>query len=105
MVIIIDTTPPTIGAAGAPATINCTATPSFTAPTASDDCNGATVNQLSDVTGGTGCAKTVTRTWDAGEASGKHSTPVSKTITLIDTKPTTIGAACDQATINRTPTP
>src|SRR5437667_5165186 len=83
-ITLIDTTPPTIGAAGAPATINCTATPSFTAPTASDDCNGATINQLTDVTGGTGCAKTVTRTWDAVDACGNHSATVSQTITLID---------------------
>src|SRR5205814_7998993 len=80
-------------AAGAPATINCTATPSFTAPTASDDCNGATINQLTDVTGGSGCAKTVTRTWDAVYACGNHSATVSQTITLIDTTPPTIGAA------------
>src|SRR5437764_4912856 len=98
-------TSPTIGAAGAPATINCTATPSFTAPTASDDCNGATVNQLSDVTGGTGCAKKVTRTWDAVDACGNHSATVSQTITLIDTTPPTIGAAGAPATINCTATP
>src|SRR5207249_4650543 len=104
-ITLIDTTPPTIGAAGAPATINCTATPSFTAPTASDDCNGATVNQLTDVTGGTGCAKTVTRTWDAVDACGNHSATVSQTITLIDTTPPTIGAAGAPATINCTATP
>src|SRR5438552_10808928 len=96
----MDTTPPTIGAAGAPATINCTATPSFTDPTASDDCNGATVNQLSDVTGGTGCAKTVTRTWDAVDACGNHSATVSQTITLIDTTSPTIGAAGAPARMN-----
>src|SRR5438552_1540841 len=104
-ITLIDTTSPTIGAAGAPATINCTATPSFTAPTASDDCNGATVNQLTDVTGGTGCAKTVTRTWDAVDACGNHSATVSQTITLIDTTPPTIGAAGAPATINCTATP
>src|SRR5205807_1675271 len=104
-ITLIDTTPPTIGAAGAAATINCTATPSFTAPTASDDCNGATVNQLTDVTGGTGCAKTVTRTWDAVDACGNHSATVSQTITLIDTTPPTIGAAGPAATINCTATP
>src|SRR5207237_2382549 len=89
-ITLIDTTPPTIGAASPAATINCTATPSFTAPTASDDCNGATVNQLTDVTGGTGCAKTVTRTWDAVDACGTQSHTVSQTITLIDTTPPTI---------------
>src|SRR2546430_14790745 len=71
----------------------------FRSPTASDDCNGATINQLTDVTGGTGCAKTVTRTWDAVDACGNHSATVSQTITLIDTTPPTIGAAGAPATI------
>src|SRR5204863_1662767 len=38
VITIVDTTPPAIGTAGANATIECTATPSFTAPTASDAC-------------------------------------------------------------------
>src|SRR5204863_9056096 len=50
VVTIVDTTPPVIGAAGGNATIECTASPSFTPPTASDACNGATVNQLTDIT-------------------------------------------------------
>src|SRR5438046_470164 len=104
-ITLIDTTPPTIGTPGAPATINCTATPSFTPPTASDDCNGATVNQLTDVTGGTGCVKTVTRSWDAVDACGNHSATVSQTITLIDTTPPTIGSPGAPATIDCTATP
>src|SRR5205823_9255272 len=99
-ITLIDTTPPTIGAAGAPATINCTTTPPLTAPPSSNDYNGATINQLTDVTGGTGCAKTVTRTWDAVDACGNHSATVSQTITLIDTTPPTIGAAGAPATID-----
>jgi hypothetical protein len=51
VITIVDTTPPVIGAAGGNATIECTASPSFTPPTASDACNGATVNQLTDVNG------------------------------------------------------
>jgi hypothetical protein len=54
----VDTQAPVIGTAGADATIECTATPSFTAPTASDACNTVTVNQLgSDITGGNACGK------------------------------------------------
>jgi hypothetical protein len=50
----VDTQAPVIGTAGADATIECTATPTFTAPTASDACNTVTVQQIgSDVTGGT----------------------------------------------------
>jgi hypothetical protein len=54
----VDTQAPTIGAAGANATIECTATPVFTAPTATDACNAVTVNQVGgDITGGNSCAK------------------------------------------------
>jgi hypothetical protein len=42
----VDSQAPIIGAAGANATIECTATPIFTAPTATDACNTVTVNQL-----------------------------------------------------------
>src|SRR5439155_7229316 len=69
-ITLIDTTPPTIGSPRAAATLDCTPTPSFTAPPASDDCNGQTVDLLTDVTGGTGCVKTVTRSWDAVDACG-----------------------------------
>src|SRR5437588_7992154 len=102
---LIDTTLPTIGAAGIAVTSNCPPTRSFTARNSSDGCNELTVNQLTDVTGGTGCVKTVTRTWDAVDACGNHSATVSQTITLIDTTPPTIGAAGAPATINCTATP
>src|SRR5438046_7560027 len=103
-ITIVDTTPPTIGAAGANATIECTATPSFTAPTASDLCNGATVNNLGDATSVNGCTTTITRTWDAVDACGNHSATVSQTITVVDTTPPTIGSARANATIDSTPT-
>src|SRR5260370_8823655 len=87
---LFDTQAPIIGSAGANATIECTATPSFTAPTASDACNGATVNQVgSDVTGGTACARTFTRTWNAVDACKNTSNTVNQTITLVDTQPPT----------------
>src|ERR1051326_6965887 len=97
-ITIVDTTPPTIGAAGAPATIECTATPSFTAPTASDACNGATVNILGDATSVNGCTTTITRSWDATDVCGNHSATVSQAITIVDTTPPTIGAAGAPAT-------
>src|SRR5207247_1505466 len=105
VITLVDTTPPTIGQPGAAATIDCTATPSFTAPTASDDCNGATINILGDVTGGTGCVRTVTRSWDAVDACGNHSATVSQVITLVDTTPPTIGQPGAAATIDCTATP
>src|SRR6185369_812451 len=70
----VDSQAPSIGNPGANATIECTATPTFTAPTASDACNTVTVMQVgSDVTGGTSCAKTTTRTWQAVDACGNSS--------------------------------
>src|SRR6202008_1587803 len=64
-ITVVDTTPPTIGSAGANATIECTATPSFTAPTATDACNAVTVNNLGDATSVNGCTTTITRIWAA----------------------------------------
>jgi hypothetical protein len=71
----------------------------FTPPTASDACNGATVNQLTDVTVVNGCTKTITRTWDATDACNNHSATVSQVITIVDTTPPVIGAAGGNATI------
>src|SRR4029450_12338115 len=100
-----DTHAPTIGAAGANATIDCTATPSFTAPTASDDCSGATVNILSNTTSGNSCTRIFTQTWDAADACGNHSATVTQVITATDTHAPTIGAAGANATIDCTATP
>src|SRR5438552_18681978 len=49
---------PIFGSAGANATISCPATPTFTAPTASDACNSATVQLVSDITTQGSCAGT-----------------------------------------------
>src|SRR5437762_11574862 len=105
VITLVDTTPPTIGQPGAASTTRRSSNLSFTAPTASDDCNGATINILGDVTGGTGCVRTVTRSWDAVDACGNHSATVSQTITVVDTTPPTIGAAAANATIECTATP
>src|SRR4029079_16955375 len=104
---VTDTTPPTIGVAGGNATIECTATPSFTAPTASDACGGSTVRLLSDVTAAETCANnfTRTRTWDAIDGCGNTSSTVSQTISVTDTTPPTIGVAGGNATIECTATP
>src|SRR5204862_5013533 len=87
-----DTQAPTIGAAGANATIDCTASPSFTAPTASDDCSGATVNLLSITTTGNSCVKVFTQTWDATDACGNHSATVTQTNRTSDAQAQSIGA-------------
>src|SRR4029078_8115285 len=90
----VETPSPAIGSAGANATIECTATPSFTAPTASDACNTSTVVQVGgDVTGGTSCAKTTTRTWIAVDACGNSSATRAQTITQVDSQAPVIGTA------------
>src|SRR5204863_340504 len=104
-ITVRDNTPPVIGSPGGNATIECTASPSFTPPTASDACNGATVNQLTDVTVVNGCTKTITRTWDATDACNNHSATASQDVTIVDTTPPVIGAAGGNATIECTATP
>ena len=104
-VIVNDSNAPTISAAGANATIACPATPAFTAPMANDTCGTATVNVISTITTPGSCAGSysVTRTWDATDANGNHSTTVSQTILVQDMAgPTTttafaptINAVCD----------
>src|SRR5207249_9678703 len=101
----VDTHAPTIGQAGGNATIDCTATPSFTVPTAADDCSGATVNLLTSTTTGNSCLKVYTRTWDATDACGNHSATRTQVITAVDTHGPTIGQAGANATIDCTATP
>src|SRR5205814_8592926 len=85
-----DTTPPAIGQAGADATIECTRTPSFPAPTATHVPYTTIFRHLSDVTLTSGCTKTITRTWDATDACNNHSATRTQTITIVDTRQRTI---------------
>src|SRR5436309_1956342 len=98
---VIDTTAPTIGAAGGDETIQCPNSPVFTPPSASDTCGGATVNLVSDSTTNGTCAGTYseTRTWDATDCSGNHSATRSQTISVVDTTAPTIGDAGADNTI------
>src|SRR5205814_5894092 len=81
------------------------ATPSFTAPTASDACNGATVNLLTNTTTGNSCLRVITQTWDATDACSNHSATRAQTITVVDTQAPAIGSAGANATIECTATP
>src|SRR5206468_3192481 len=89
----VDTHAPTIDAAAANSTIDCTATPSFTTPGAADDCSGATVNIVGGTTTGNSCTRVYTRSWDATDACGNHSATVTQTITAVDTHAPTIEIA------------
>jgi hypothetical protein len=106
---VIDTTPPTVGAPGEDATIQCPTTPSFTPPaTAHDDCDESPqIVEISDVKTPGSCAGAYdeTKTWKAKDACGNLSAPVSQTIHVIDTTAPTIGAPGADQTIACTSTP
>src|SRR5207302_468353 len=106
-VTVHDTTAPTIGGQGSDATIECPATPSFTAPTASDACGGSTVVMDSDTTAAGSCANdySETRTWHAVDACGNTSAQVNQTVTVRDTTPPTISGEGSDATIECPATP
>src|SRR5206468_3365593 len=86
-ITVNDTTAPTIGSPGSNATIECPATPSFTAPTASDTCSGATVQDLGATTTAGTCANnyTSTKSWKAVDSCGNTSGTRTQTITVRDT--------------------
>jgi hypothetical protein len=83
-ITVVDTTPPTIGAAGANATIYCPALPVFTAPTtANDSCSTATIVEVSDVTTAGSCGTyRRTKTWQAKDSCGNLSPTRSQTIVV-----------------------
>jgi len=98
VITVIDTTAPVLSGQGADATIECPATPSFTAPTATDNCDAAPSIAFADSTVPGACAGayTVTRTWTATDNCGNDSVPVSQTITVVDTTaPTLVGVPDD----------
>src|SRR5437762_3467222 len=101
----VDTTAPTIGSPGAANTVECPASPSFTAPTASDTCNGATVQDLGDTTSGNSCALVHTKSWRAVDACGNTSATVTQTSTVRDTSGPTIGSAGANNTVECPATP
>src|SRR5258707_10312431 len=82
-ITVHDTTAPVISAAGGDATIQCPATPSFTAPTASDACGASTVNYLGETTTAGTCANnyTTSQSWNAVDACGNTSVTRTQTIT------------------------
>src|SRR5260370_1146093 len=107
-ITVQDVTPPVIGNAGADATIDCPASPTFTAPTASDSCKSATVTQVgNDSTVDGTCAGTYseTRTWIATDACGNTSGTRTQTITVQDITPPFISEAGANATIDCPATP
>ena len=104
-ITVRDTTAPTIGSPGANNTVECPASPSFTAPTVSDTCSGATVQNLGDTTSGNSCTLVTTRSWRAVDGCGNTSGTVTQSSTRVDTTAPVIGAAGGNATIQCPATP
>src|SRR5262249_1804863 len=96
--IVRDAAAPVLISQGGALTIICPATPSFSAPTASDNCDPAPVVTFTDATTPGTCAGayTITRTWIARDVSGNGSAPVSQAITVQDlTPPNLVGVPAD----------
>src|SRR5206468_9650978 len=94
--------------AGANATIDCSTTPAFTPPSATDACDpNPQIVELSDVTTPGTCAGSYirTKTWKAVDACGNASGTKSQTITVRDTTAPVIGDAGANATIDCSTTP
>lgn len=101
-ITVQDTTAPTIGSAGADATIQCPTVPTFTPPTATDACDTTpTIVEVSDVTTPGTCPGTYrrTKTWKAQDDCGNMSGTVSQTIMVVDTTAPTISALPGPTTI------
>jgi hypothetical protein len=94
----IDGTPPVFTYVPADTSIECTETPVFGTPTATDNCITVDVVQVGqDVTAPGSCPQeySVTRTWKAIDGCGNQSPNVSQTIFVVDDTPPLITAAPD----------
>src|SRR5438876_7959537 len=92
--MVVDHTAPTISGQGSNGTVECPASPTFTAPTASDTCGGATVHNLGATTTAGTCGNTYTSTksLSATDDCGNTSGTVTQTIMVVDhTAPTISG--------------
>jgi hypothetical protein len=107
-ITVQDKTAPVLGNPGANTTIECSNTPAFTPPTATDACDAnPQIVEVSDVTTPGTCAGSYTRTktWKAVDACGNESGTRSQTITVRDTTAPTISDAGANATIDCPNTP
>src|SRR5437868_4908849 len=77
-ITVRDTTAPTIGSPGANNTVECPASPAFTAPTASDTCSAATVQNLGDTTSAHASTTITTCSWRSVDACGNTTGTVSQ---------------------------
>jgi hypothetical protein len=84
------------------ATASCDAIPAVSSPTATDNCEGsAVVHYLGEtrIDGSSNNNYTLTRTWDATDASGNHSLVGTQVITVEDTTAPVLSAAPENVTV------
>jgi hypothetical protein len=105
-VTVDDNEAPTISGVGDAATIECPATPEFSDPSATDNCDDNPSLTFEDETTQGDCAQeySVTRTWTATDACG-NSSQASQTITVEDNTAPEITGVGDDATIECPATP
>src|SRR5436853_7917009 len=100
-IMVEDHTAPSIGGQGGDGTVECPASPTFTAPTASDTCGGATVHDLGASTTAGTCGNTYTsiKSWNATDDCGNPSGTVTQTIMVEDHTPPSIGGQGADGTV------
>src|SRR5204862_32278 len=92
-ITVVDTTPPAVTTAqGANGTVECPASPVFSAPVFTDTCDGVLTPVVSTVTNLVSCTKAIARTWTATDSCG-NSTNRTQTITVVDTTPPAVTTA------------
>ncbi len=103
---VADTNPPLIAGVGGPSSIECPATPVFSTPTASDDCDPNPLLSFNDVRTPGSCPAeyVLTRTWTATDACGNTSS-ASQAITVEDNTAPVITGVGGPATIECPATP
>src|SRR5207249_4626807 len=105
-ITVEDTAAPSISGIGSNETIQCPAMPSFSTPSASDDCDPNPTLTFADVTTPGSCPQnySVTRTWTATDHCGNSST-ASQTINVQDTGKPRISELPEPSTIECPATP
>src|SRR4029077_21024268 len=84
-ITVADTTAPAVTSAQGPdGTIECPASPVFSAPVFTDACEGVITPSVSTVTNLVNCAQVIARTWTAADSCG-NSTNGTQTITVAHT--------------------
>jgi gliding motility-associated-like protein len=100
-----DTTPPVIGGLPGPSTVECSGTPTWVTPTATDNCSTPALT-FTDVTVNGSCPNeyTITRTWTATDDCGNTAT-ASQEFSVDDTTPPVISGLPGPSTIECDGTP